>query len=174
MADIVAEGRLPTPSAKVSRRRRAAGIYGAIVTAAMLDAAGGKLPTEALVVAVAATLVVYWLAHEYAALLGGQAEGGAVPTWGHIRAGLADSWPMVSAAYLPLLALVLARVAGGSPFVAANAGLVMAVVMLMVHAWLAERAAQLHGRQLLFATSIAAGLGLAMIVLKDLILTHMH
>jgi hypothetical protein len=33
---------------------------------------------------------------------------------------------------------------------------------------------QLHGRQLLFATSITADLGLAMILLKDLILIHLR
>jgi hypothetical protein len=59
MADIAPGGRPPAPSARMSGRRRAAGIYGAIVTAAILDAAGGKLPTDALVVAVVATLVVY-------------------------------------------------------------------------------------------------------------------
>jgi len=48
------------------------------------------------------------------------------------------------------------------------------VVLLMFHAWTAGRTAQLRGRQLLFATSIAAGLGLAMIVLKDVVLTHVH
>jgi hypothetical protein len=174
MADIMADDRSPAPAAQASRQRRAAGIYGVIVTAAILDAAGGKLPTDTLVVSVVATLVVYWLTHEYAALLGGQAAAGAIPSWGYIRAALADTWPMVSAAYLPLLALVLTRVAGVSAFGAANAGLIVAVVVLMVQAWLAGRAAQLRGRQLLLVTSVAAALGLAMIVLKDLILTHVH
>jgi hypothetical protein len=81
---------------------------------------------------------------------------------------------MVSASFLPLLALVLARVAGLSGFAAANVGLVTAVVVLVVHAWAAGRSARLHGRQLLFTISIAAGLGLAMIVLKDVVLTHVH
>ena len=80
MADIAAGGRLPAPAGKTSKRRRAAGIYGAIITAAILDAAGGTIPTDALVVAVVATLVVYWLGEEYADLLGEQVEGGAVPT----------------------------------------------------------------------------------------------
>jgi len=174
MADIAAGGRLPARSAPMSGRRRAAGIYGAIVTAAILDVAGGKLPTDMLVVAVVATLVVYWLAEQYAELLGEQTEGGAVPTWDFIRGRLDATWPMVSASYLPLLALVLARVAGLSGFAAANVGLVTAVVVLTAHAWAAGRSAQLHGRQLLVATSIAAGLGLAMILLKDVVLTHVH
>jgi hypothetical protein len=36
------------------------------------------------------------------------------------------------------------------------------------------RSAQLRGRQLLFATSVAAALGLVMIALKDLVMTHLH
>jgi hypothetical protein len=42
MADIAADGRLPAPAARISKRRRAAGIYGAIITAAILDAAGAR------------------------------------------------------------------------------------------------------------------------------------
>jgi len=126
MADIAADGRLPAPAAKTVRRRRAAGIYGAIITAAILDAAGGTIPTDALVVAVVATLVVYWLGEEYADLLGEQVEGGVVPTWAHIREELAATMPMVSASYLPLLTLVLARIAGASALAAANIGLITA------------------------------------------------
>ena len=174
MADMAADGELPAPAAKTSKRRRAAGIYGAIITAAILDAAGGNIPTDALVVAVVGTLVVYWLGEEYADLLGEQVEGGKVPTWAHIREELASTWPMVSASYLPLLALVLARVAGASALTAANIGLVAAALLLTFHAWAAGRSAQLHGRRLLVATSFAAGLGMAMILLKDAVLTHLH
>ena len=174
MADIAAGGRLPATAAKTSKRRRAAGIYGAIITAAILDAAGGTIPTDALVVAVVATLVVYWLGEEYADLLGEQVEGGVVPSWAHIRDELAATLPMVSASYLPLLTLVLARVAGASALAAANVGLITAAVLLTFHAWSAGRSAQLRGWQLLTASSVAAGLGLAMIVLKDLVMTHLH
>jgi hypothetical protein len=174
MADITAGGRLPAPTAKTSKRRRAAGIYGAIITAAILDAAGGTIPTDALVVAVVATLVVYWLGEEYADLLGEQVEGGIVPTWAHIREELAATLPMVSASYLPLLTLVLARIAGASALAAANVGLITAALLLTFHAWSAGRSAQLRGWQLLFASSIAAGLGMTMILLKDVVLTHLH
>ncbi len=81
---------------------------------------------------------------------------------------------MVSASYAPLLALVLARLAGASDLTAANVGLAAAVVLLTVHGWLAARAAQLHGWPLVLATSTAAALGIVMILLKDLILTHLH
>ena len=43
---------------------------------------------------------------------------------------------MVSASYAPLLAVVLATVAGASALMAANAGLVVAMVLLTIHGWL--------------------------------------
>ncbi len=175
MAGITAGGgtRLE-PAAENLGRRRAAGIYGAIITAAILDAAGGHLATTVLVISVVVTLLVYWLAEEYAELLGEQAEGGRLPSRASIRGALAATWPMVSASYAPLLALLLARLAGASSLVAANIGLVAAIVLLTIHGWLAARAAQLRSWQLFFATSVAAALGLLMIALKDLVLIHLH
>jgi len=155
-------------------RRRAAGIYGAIITAAIIAAVGGQLRTAALAVSVLVTLVVYWVAEEYAELLGEQVTGGHLPTWGYVRAALAHTWPMVSASYLPLLALVLARLAGGSAAAAANVGLAAAIVLLTFHGWAAGRASRLHGWQLAGVTAIAASLGLVMVVLKDLVLIHLH
>ena len=81
---------------------------------------------------------------------------------------------MVTASYLPLLALVLARLAGASALTAANVGIAAAIVLLTVHGWLAARAAQLRSWPLVLATSIAAALGLVMIALKDFVLIHLH
>jgi len=174
MAGITAGSGVNTgPAADNAGWRRAAGIYGAIITAAILAAAGGHLPTGALVVAVVVTLLVYWLAEEYAELLG-EATGGKLPSRAHIRHALAATWPMVSASYLPLLALVLARAAGASALVAANVGLVATILLLTTHAWTAARAAKLRGWRLLFAVSLAAALGLTMVALKDLVLLHLH
>ena len=120
------------------------------------------------------TLLVYWIAEEYAEVLGEQAAGGQLPSRASIQATLASTWPMVTASYLPLLAVVVAHVAGASDLTAANVGLVVAVALLTVHGWQAGRAAQLKRGKLLVATSIALGLGLVMILLKDLVLTHLH
>ena len=173
MAGIAGEAPPRSPAAAPGRRR-AAGIYGAIITAAIIAAAGGKLPTTALAVSVLVTLLVYWIAEEYAEVLGEQVTGGELPTRASVRAALTSTWPMVSASYAPLLAVVLATVAGASALTAANIGLVVAMVLLAIHGWLAGRAAQLQGWKLLVATSIAAGLGLVMILLKDLVLIHLH
>lgn len=167
-------GREPAQSVQVSGRHRAASIYGAIITAAIIAATGQKLSTVALAVAVVVTLLVYWVAEEYAEVLGEQAAGGRLPTWASIRGTLVSTWPMVSASYAPLVALVLARLAGASALTAANVGLAVTVVLLTIHGWSAGRAARLRGRQLLLATSVAAGLGIVMILLKNLVLTHLH
>ena len=163
----------PGPKARTGRRR-ASGIYGAIITAAILATARSELHTYTLVVSVVITLPVNWLAEEYAELLGEQVEGGVVPTWRYIRGALAATWPMVTASFAPLLALVLARLAGASIGVADNIGLVTAVVLLVVHGWSAARSAQLRSWQLAFATSVAVALGLVMVLLKDLVLQHLH
>jgi hypothetical protein len=175
MTSIAADdGAQLEPAAKNQGRRRAAGIYGAIITAAILDTIGGHASTTVLVISVVVTLLVYWIAEEYAEVLGEQAAGGKLPSRKYIKVALVGTWPMVTASYAPLLAVVLAHVAGASALAAANAGLVVAVVLLTNHGWQAGRAAQLHGMRLVGATAIAAGLGLVMILLKDLVLVHLH
>ena len=176
MAGIAAGGGgIPLePVAPNAGRRRAAGIYGTIITAAILDTAGGRLATDALVTAVVVTLLVYWIAEEYAEVLGEQAAGGRLPGWPYIQQALEATWPMVSASFAPLLGLVLARLAGATPLEAANVGLAVAFVLLAFHGWRAALAAQLRGWQLFGACSVAAALGLIMILLKDLVLIHLH
>jgi hypothetical protein len=165
----------PDAGAKGDRgRRRAAGIYGTVITAAIIDTAGGHGSTIWLAAAVIVTLLVYWAAEQYAELLGEHAEGGHLPRWPQVRSSLAVTWPMVAASYIPLLALLLARLAGASADTAANAGLAVALVLLIYHGWSAGRAANLRGRSQIAATLAAAGLGLVMILLKDFVLLHLH
>lgn len=154
-------------------RRRAAGIYGAIVTAAILAATSG-LTTAALVVAVVVTLVVYWLAEEYAELLGEQIEDGRLPSLARIGHALADTWPMVTASFLPLAAVVVARLAGATALTAANVGLAVVVLLLGLHSWSAAYAARLTGWRLAGAAATAVALGLVMVLLKNAVLLHLH
>ncbi|MET7992017.1 hypothetical protein ABZU76_14020 [Amycolatopsis sp. NPDC005232] len=155
-------------------RRRAAGIYGVIVTAAILTAVGGQLSTLSLAVAVVVTLLVYWTAEEYAELLGEEVEDGKLPSRAQVAAELRATWPMVTASFGPIAALLLARLAGASPVAAANTGLAVAVVVLTYHAWSAARVAHLRGMALIVTTCAAGLLGVVMILLKNLILVHLH
>ena len=170
----VAHAERPGHAARSEGRRRAAGIYGTIITAAVIAATGVRLTTLALVISVLVTLLVYWVAEEYAELLGEQLEAGRLPTRLEVRTALAATWPMVSASYVPLLALVLARWLGASPSAAANVGLVVAVMLMIFYGWSAGRAARVDGKRMVVITSVAAALGLMMIVLKDVVLIHLH
>src|SRR5215510_6158299 len=111
MSIAAGDGAQAGPAVEDLGRRRATGIYGAIITAATLDTAGGHVSTTGLVVSVVVTLLVYWIAEEYAEVLGEHTTGGRLPGWAYIQGSLLSSWPMVSASYLALLAVVLNKVA---------------------------------------------------------------
>jgi hypothetical protein len=157
---------------RAADRRRAAGIYGTIVTASVLATAGDHLRPVPLAVAVFVTLLVYWLAEEYAEL-GEHATAGHLPTWGRTRADLAAKWPMVSASYLPLLTLLGARLLGASPSTAAYVGLAVTVALLMIYGWAAGSASGLSAAGRLLLTAAAGTLGALMILLKVAIV-HLH
>ncbi len=174
MAGHASTGGQPAAPVRPAGRRRAVGIYGTIVTAAVLAAAGDDLHTLELALSIVITLLVYWVAEEYAEILGEHLAGGRLPTWRYARAALAATWPMVGASFVPLLLLVLAWLLGASSSVAANYGLAAAIAELMIYAWAAGRAAELQRRQQLVLGSAAAVLGLLMIVLKDVVLVRLH
>jgi hypothetical protein len=164
----------PGQDGRLHARQLSAGIYGTIVTAAILATAGSALSATDLAIAVLVTLTVYWIAEEYADLLGGQIAGGKLPGWAQIRHALAVTWTMVSASYLPLVVLLAAHAAGAADTDAASAALAATAVELVVYALAAGRAAQLRGRPQVVVAASAAVLGLAMIALKVLVLTRLH
>src|ERR1019366_7837708 len=92
---VPAEGERPEPP--VRRHRRGAGIYGTIITAAVLAAAGPTESVADVAVTVLVTLLVYWIAEQYSDLLGEQLHGGHLPSWRAVGAALATTWSMVSA-----------------------------------------------------------------------------
>jgi hypothetical protein len=169
------ESERAVPMAGGSRQREvppASGIYGLIVTASVLATAGVSMRTAPLAVAVFVTLVVYWLAEEYAAL-GEHASAGHLPTWPRISSALAAKWPMVSASYIPLIALLAARVIGATTSAAALIALGVTVALLMLYGWKAGRSAGLRGLAQLSMAVAAGALGILMILLK-VILVHLH
>ena len=167
-------GRPATPKTDPSGRRvpPAAGIYGLVVAGSVLAAVGSDLPTGPLALAVFVTLVVYWLAEEYAGLVE-HASTGHLPSWARTRAGLKAKWPLVGASYIPVVTLLIARLLGATPSNAALIALIVIVALLIVYGWRAGRAAGLRGFPLAVMTMLAGGLGLLMIVLK-LVLVHLH
>lgn len=156
------------------RLRPADGIYGTIITASVLASAGYDLAAGQLAVAVLITLSAYWLADVYSELLGGHFERSRLPAWPEVRAAMLVAWPMVGASFIPLVVLGLARLGGLPSRSAATVALASAILMLVIYAWTAGYAAQLRGMRLAFVTSIAALLGILMVVLKNVVLVHLH
>ena len=154
-------------------RRRAAGIYGTIVTAAVIAAGGNQLDSAQLAVTVVVTLIVYWLAEQYAELLGAHTHDGRLPSVGQIRSSLAETWPMVTASFLPVASIGVAVLFGASSSDAAQAALIVTVVLLIMHGYTAGRAAGLRGKRQAMVTVIAGLLGVAMVILKS-VLQHHH
>jgi hypothetical protein len=156
-----------------ARRRRAANIYGTIVTAAVIAAGGNQLSSAQLAVTIIVTLIVYWLAEQYAELLGAHTQDGHLPSIGLVRSSLAEAWPMVTASFVPVASIGVAVLFGASSSYAAHVALIVTVVLLVVHGYNAGRTAGLRGWQRLLVTVIAALLGVAMIILKS-VLQHHH
>ena len=161
-----------TDGEPVAPARRAAGIYGLIVTASVLATGGTSLPVVPLAVAVFVTLLVYWLAEEYAELVE-HTSAGHLPTWTRTRSLLVAKWPMVSASYIPLIILVATRLLGATTSTAALFALIGTVLLLIIYAWRAGRSARLTGAALGGMAVVAGLLGLVMIALK-VGLTHLH
>ncbi len=137
-------------------------------TATPIDATGKK---DAVTVVV--TLVVYWLAEQYAELLGAHTHDGRLPSARLIRSSLAEAWPMVTASFLPVASIGVAVLFGASSSNAAQAALIVTVVLLIMHGDSAGRAAGLRGKQRIIVTLIAGLLGVAMVILKS-VLQHHH
>jgi hypothetical protein len=147
-------------------RARAAGIYGTIVTGAVLATGGGRLRVVPLGLLVFGTLVVYWLAELYAEVLGEHVHEGRLPRGAELRSLVGPSWHMVTASYVPLVVLVATALLGQSVTTASYAALAATVLLLLFHGHSAGANAGLSGGRLLGVTALAGVLGIAMVALK--------
>jgi hypothetical protein len=140
-------------------------IYGLVVSSAVMASAGPSVSLFRLAVAVLVTVLVYWVAEQYAAVLAARLRGVAT-TREHVWASLREGWPMVQASYAPLLVLLVAWLLGASRTAAVLSALIFTTALLFGLGWLAGRRSGLTGLGLLASATVGGGLGLVMIVLK--------
>ncbi len=152
--------------AELANRHRAAGIYGTVITAAVCAAAGDELTTPELALSIVVTLIVYWLADQYAHTLASYARPGHFPDRSRILGSLAATWPIVSATFLPVAGMLIAHGAGASIRLAADVGLGIALALLVVHSWSIGRRAGFRGARMAGAMVVAVALGGALVLLK--------
>jgi hypothetical protein len=112
---------------------------------------------------------VYWMAESYAHALARHAVTQTPLGWPGIRSILSQGWPMVSASYIPLATLWVLGALGASVFVAVNASLAVATLLLIWAGWTASRASGLRGWRLLTSTAMSAAFGLSMVALKNVL-----
>jgi len=145
-----------------------ASVTGLIVCAAVMAAAGeaGSFRDDLITVVVAD--LIYWVAAAYSSALGTQLidRGRGWLTFGR---ELRAQWPMVEAAGVPVIAAIIAWLAGASDSVAITTGLSAATAMLFLLAWIAASGAGMRGLRRGVAAGSIAALGVSVIVLKTLL-----
>lgn len=153
---------------RASEESTAAGIYGVIVGAAVM-AASHAATAVAVMAAVLITLVTYWGAERYARIVAKRIHEGRRPDRRELREQLTAGLEMVSASFLPLAVLAVARLLGAGLSVAILAGLACSTVLLGVAGWEIGRDGKLTVRERLVSAATAAAFGVLMIVLKMLL-----
>ena len=164
------EGRHTTP--RVERERDPLGmingegvITGTVVSSAVIAAAAGHLEETHLVIAILGTAFIYWLAHVHARTLGDAVKHRTHPV-DALKEALAETWPILAAACVPAVILLVVQLFGGDIRTAAWVAVIASTVLLTIYSFLAGRRGGLGLRGCLVSAAIGAGLGLLVIGLK--------
>jgi hypothetical protein len=146
-------------------RELADAVHGTVVGSAVMMAASLHGTLGQTVIAVVATLFVYWATERYAEILASGVHGPA-PDRSRIFGELRQGWPMLQSAYAPVIMLLVTSALGAQLRVAVLAALGLSTALL---AGLGYEAARRSGAPVAPALGWAAGtamLGVAVIVLK--------
>jgi hypothetical protein len=158
-------GRSRADSALQDERRVADSIYGLIVGAAVM-AASHAPNSGRLAIAVLVTLLIYWSAERYAAIVAGRIAAGRRRSPGTLRRELTDGWGLLTSSFIPLVVLVAFDLFGAEPRTAVLAALVCTTVLLCLAGLQIGADARLSPHERVAATAAAGSLGLVLIALK--------
>lgn len=152
----------------ISAEETAAGIYGIIIGAAVMAASHAPSAVR-MVAAVFVTLTVYWSAERFARLVAERIHEGRRPVRREVLKQLTTGWELVTASWVPPLALVVARFAGWSLDAAVMVALGCSTMILCLAGWEMGRHGQLTTLERLVTAAVAGTFGVLMIVLKTLL-----
>jgi hypothetical protein len=162
---------VPKPAAAESAHQEeatAAGIYGIIVSAAVMATA--HTPSAvATDLAVLVTLVIYWSAERYARIVAERIHQGHRPSRQTVRDQVTSGWEMITASFIPLAVLTVVRIAGASLRTATIVALVCSTLLLCVAGWRVGTRGRLSRMEQVVSTVVAGAFGAAIIVLKTLL-----
>ncbi len=145
-------------------------VYGVITVGTLMAAESGRHESylDAFASAVFAVLL-YWLAHSYADLLGRRLETGERLTVRTLGRTLAHDWAIVRGAAIPLLALLIAWLVGASQESGVTAALRTAVVTIVVFELLAGIRARSTPGELLLKAAVGVTMGIAILAVKGVL-----
>lgn len=146
----------------------ATGILGIVVSAAVMASAHAETVGQ-LVVAVLATLLVYWAAERYARVVSRRIADGHRPTWPTLRQELTDGWEIVTESALPLLVLGVLGLLGTEYRTAVLAALGTSTALLALAGWAIGRGGRMSTRERLVSACVAGLFGLVAITFKTLV-----
>lgn len=145
-------------------------VYGVITVGALMAAESGR--HESYIDAFASSLIatlLYWLAHSYSDLLGDRLTTGEPLTMKVLARELAHDWAIVRGAAIPLLALVIAWLAGAGRESGVTAALRTAVVTVVVFEVLAGIRAKSTPGELLLKAGVGVTMGIAILAVKGIL-----
>ena len=140
-------------------------IYGTVITAGtMIGAAEASHNEFEIAITVAVTILIYWVSHAYAAVLGG--ARGSLPSWKAARDELGAESPMVIACFLPLAALIITSSLGAGFSLSASIAAWFTVALLFVWGYLAARRVHDKVGAQVASAAVFGLLGLGIVALK--------
>lgn len=164
------EGRHTTP--RVQAERDPLGmingegvITGTVVSAAVIAASAGHIEETRIVLAILGTAFIYWLAHLHARTLGDAVKHRTHPM-AALREALAETWPILAAAVLPAVIMLIAKLVGADIRKAGWIAVIASTVLLAVYSFFAGRRGGLGIRGSLVSGAIGATLGILIVVMK--------
>src|SRR5262245_52814999 len=150
-------------------RNPARAIYGTIVATAVIVVTGSHdEPAGAVAAATSVTLVVFWVAHVYSAVLDHRYSDRGF-RWRTVWSIMVEELPMVEAPALAIGVLLLGVFRVVPDALAINMAQVLGVLQLIVWGLVAARRAGWSWPATLLASAIDGGLGLLIIGLKSLL-----
>ena len=163
--------RAPVAHHPAEAARYAAGIYGSIVAAALIEALRAEhVSAELIALSLAATAGVVWLAHAWSGIVGDRIEHGPRIQIDRVIIVARTEWALVESSFLPLLLLLAGWAGAYSNGTAAKLALAACLGQLFVWGVIVGRRAYRHRWGAVLGGLTNALLGLALVELEAAVL----
>jgi hypothetical protein len=148
----------------------AGAVFGTLTAGALLAAESGLRDTYPETVgSVLLVVVLYWLAHSYADLLGLRLSSPGRLTLGRLWHAFGRDWAIVRGAFAPVLALLVAWALGAPQATAVSAGTWTAVVSLVAFELAAGLRSRAKAPELALQVGVGAAMGLGILALRAML-----